>query len=237
MRGLSINLKVLAAAVAIACALAPASTAQQVAARDPDTQALRGSEAVETVLVQAPRPPRDPDYRLGSGDKVRVIVYGEDDLGGEFQVAGSGTIQLPLIGQTKAVGLTARGLADTITAALADGYLKEPRVSVEVTTYRPFYIIGEVNKPGEYAYVDGMTAINAVALAGGYTQRADDGELYVRKENETLERSIDADQLTKIHPGDVIRVPQSTVWAVASFLAPITSIFSPICSIAVHTYC
>ncbi len=146
-------------------------------------------------------------YRLGAGDKVKVTVYGQTDLSGEFVVDGSGTVQLPLIGQVKALGLTVRQFETAITDALKSGdYLKDPRVSVEVTNYRPFYIIGEVNKPGEYPYVNDMTVLNAVALAGGFTFRADDGEVYVRRNGGTTEIKLPADQSTRVEPGDIIRV-------------------------------
>src|ERR1700733_4138852 len=91
-------------------------------------------------------------YRLGTGDKLKLTVFGQDDLGGEFTVDDQGFIRLPLIGQVKAAGLTIHDFEDAVTSKLADGYLRDPRVSVQVVNYRPFYIIGEVNKPGEYPY-------------------------------------------------------------------------------------
>lgn len=147
-------------------------------------------------------------YHLGTGDKVKMTVFGQDDLGGEFIVDDTGFIRLPLIGQVKAAGLTVREFEDAVTAKLADGYLRDPRVSAEVTNYRPFYIIGEVNKPGEYAYVNGMNALNAVALAGGYTYRADDSVVYVRRKGSPTEEKDPADQTTSINPGDIIRVAE-----------------------------
>ena len=109
------------------------------------------------------------DYVLGPGDKMRLIVFGETDLSGEFTIDGSGFVRLPLIGQVRAAGYTSQQLEAAIGGALAQGYLKQPRVSVEVSTYRPFYIIGAVNRPGQYPYVDHMNALNAIALAGGFT--------------------------------------------------------------------
>ena len=150
----------------------------------------------------------DEHYTLGAGDKVKVTVYGEDDLSGEFLVDGSGHVQLPLIGQVKAAGLTIRQFVDEVTTALENGYLKDPKVSVQVSNYRPFYIIGEVNKPGEYPYESGLTVLRAVALAGGYTYRANDGSVYVRRINEAKEHSMPADATTRVYPGDIIRVPE-----------------------------
>jgi len=147
-------------------------------------------------------------YRLGTGDKLKMTVFGQQDLSGEFVVDDTGFIRLPLIGQVKAAGLTIHEFEDAVTVKLADGYLRDPRVSVEVTNYRPFYIIGEVNKPGEYAYVNGMNALNAVALAGGYTYRADDSIVYVRHKGSPTEEKDPADQTTAIYPGDIIRVAE-----------------------------
>ena len=123
----------------------------------------------------------------GPGDKIRVTVFGESDLSGEYQVDGSGMVRLPLIGTLRAAGYTAPALEQAIAAALADGYLKYPRVNVEIATYRPFYIIGAVNRPGQYPYVDHMNALNAVALAGGFTDQAVESTLYIRHEGSTKE--------------------------------------------------
>jgi polysaccharide export outer membrane protein len=161
------------------------------------------------------------DYRLGTGDKVRVTVYGEDDLSGEFQVDSTGTLRLPIIGQVRAAGLTAKALEDSITATYGQGYLLQPRVNVEVTAYRPFYIIGEVNRPGEYAYVNGMNVLNAVALAGGFTTKATEGHVYLRKAGTSREITVAADQLTDVMPGDIVRVGSNPLMDVLSIVSPI----------------
>ncbi|HEY1614986.1 MAG TPA: polysaccharide biosynthesis/export family protein [Rhizomicrobium sp.] len=165
-------------------------------------------------------------YRLGTGDKVRVIVFGEDDLGGEFDVDGSGFVRLPLIGQIHAGGLSTQELEARIEAALADGYVNMPRVSVEVTTYRPFYILGEVSKPGQYAYVNDMSALNAVALAGGYTPQANDSSVYVRRNGQVDEVKLPADDTTHIYPGDVVRVPRTLFWSAINYAGPLSAIIS-----------
>ncbi len=148
------------------------------------------------------------DYKLGTGDKLRVIVFGEADLGGEYVVDSGGFIRLPLIGQIHAAGDTVRQFENEVISKLKDGYLKDPRVSAEVLNYRPFYIIGEINKPGEYAYVNGMSVLNAVALAGGYTFRADQRRVYIRRDGTGKEETLNADQTTKVNPGDIIRVAE-----------------------------
>jgi polysaccharide export outer membrane protein len=147
-------------------------------------------------------------YLLGSGDKVRVIVYGEDDLGGEFDVDGTGIVRMPLIGAVQAAGMPVRDFEQQIAARLSQGYLLNPRVSVQVTSYRPFYIIGEVGKPGEYPYVNGMNVVNAVALAGGYTYRASDSDVFVRRNGSQREEELPANERTRIYPGDIIRVAE-----------------------------
>lgn len=153
-------------------------------------------------------PITDEHYRLGTGDKLRVTVYGEEDLSGEFLVDGSGQVQLPLVGNVKAAGLTLHEFIAEVTAALKDGYLRDPKVSAEVLNYRPFYIIGEVNKPGEYPYENGLNVLGAVALAGGYTYRANDNDVYIRRAGNSDEKAYPAESSTKIYPGDIIRVAE-----------------------------
>ena len=146
------------------------------------------------------------DYRLGAGDKIRVTVFGEADLSGEFVVDGGGYIRLPLIGEVKAIGLSARIFETEIEKQLKEGYLKEPRVNVEVTAYRPFYILGEVNRPGPYPFVNGMTVLNAIALAGGYTYRANERVGVIRRAGQAKEERLPLDQTVKIYPDDIITV-------------------------------
>lgn len=147
-------------------------------------------------------------YTLGSGDKVRVTVFGHEDLSGEFEVDGSGNISLPLIRNVKAEGLTVRQLEQSITERLSPDYLINPSVSVEVLNYRPFYIYGEVTKPGSYPFVNGMTVVNAVAMAGGFTYRARTGSVRIVRAGDPQRNAIDADKDTPVLPGDIIEVPE-----------------------------
>ncbi|MBV9062248.1 MAG: SLBB domain-containing protein, partial [Alphaproteobacteria bacterium] len=117
---------------------------------------------------------------------------------------------------------TAANLEADIADQLAGGYLQNPRVSVEITTYRPFYVIGEVNRPGEYPYVNGMSALNAIALAGGFTEHASEQTVYIRRNGSTREESVPADQMTRIFPGDVLRIKMSTFWSVMSVVSPLS---------------
>jgi len=160
--------------------------------------------------AHAQQPPpaaaQDGDYLLGSSDKVRVTVYGEPTLSGEFFVTGSGMVSLPLIGEVKAAGLSLRQFQDAVQKSLSDGYLKEPRVSAEVLTFRPFYILGEVTKPGTYPYTSGLTVMNAVATAGGYTYRADKKQVFVKRNGATDETKLELTPSVTVAPGDTIRI-------------------------------
>ena len=161
------------------------------------------------------------DYQLGPGDKIRVTIFGESDMSGEYQVDGSGMVRLPLVGTLQAKGATAPALEQEIAAALEAGYIKNPRVNVEITLYRPFYIIGAVNRPGQYPYVDHMSALNAVALAGGFTDQAIQSTVYVRHENSATEQTVETNQLTHLDPGDVVRVKTSPFWEAMNLFSPV----------------
>lgn len=148
------------------------------------------------------------EYRLGAGDRVSVIVFRHDDLSGAFSVDGSGQVSLPLIGALQAQGLTVRELELVIEERLRGDYLNRPDVSVEVLTYRPFYILGEVNEPGNYPYVDGLTVVNAVAMASGYTYRADRNRVMLQRAGETQETPYSISATSPVMPGDTIRIPE-----------------------------
>jgi protein involved in polysaccharide export with SLBB domain len=168
--------------------------------------------------------PGKPDYVLGTGDKIKIIVYGEDDLGGTFQVDARGFVQLPLIGPIMAAGGTGTELGARYQSALSDGFVISPKVAVEVAQYRPFYVIGEINHPGQFDYANGISVVDAVALAGGYTIKAVSSSVYIRHANAKDEEEAPLDESTKVQPGDVVRVPATTFWKVMDVLSPITSI-------------
>lgn len=150
-----------------------------------------------------------PDYQLGAGDKLKIMTFGEDSLTGEFQVSGSGKVAMPLLGEVSAVGLTAREFQQRLETALKEGdFLKDPKVTVEVMNYRPFYILGEVNKPGEYPYTNGLTVMNAVATAEGFTYRANKGRVKIKRASGEKEEEFPLTPLTPVAPGDTIRIPE-----------------------------
>lgn len=172
------------------------------------TSAVQGQPAAVQPTGGSATVSSAESYKLGTGDKIKVTVFGQDDLGGEFTVDDTGVVRLPMIGQVQAAGRTVHDFEEAVTTKLADGYLVNPRVSVEVTNYRPFYIVGEVTKPGEYPYETGMNVMNAVSLAGGFTYRADDTEVYIRHKDSSVEVKMPADSTVPLQPGDIITVKE-----------------------------
>lgn len=147
-------------------------------------------------------------YRLGPGDALRVTVFRHEDLSGEFTLDGDGYFAMPLVGEILGGGRNARQLENEIEVAFTSGgYLVDPQVSIEVLNYRPFYIIGEVNNPGSFEYVNGMTVINAVALAGGFTYRADQDDIVISRGGSSGPE-IEAAPDTEVLPGDIIEVQE-----------------------------
>ncbi|MDB5701415.1 MAG: polysaccharide export protein [Sphingomonadales bacterium] len=148
-------------------------------------------------------------YALSAGDKLRITVYSEPALTGEYAINSAGNVAFPLIGDIPAANGPVEKLADAITAKLARGYVKDPRVSVEVLNYRPYYILGEVNKPGGFPYSVNLTIEQAVAAAGGYSYRANRRYAIVRRANEPEEHSVDLrGRPSYVLPGDTIRISE-----------------------------
>jgi len=150
----------------------------------------------------------EPPYRLDSGDRLRIIVYGQEGLSNSYFVNASGAITMPLIKSVKARGLTTEELARIVADRLRGGYIREPHVAIEVETYRPFFILGEVTIPGQYAYVPHMTAEHAVAIAGGFTPRAYRSDIKLDRPatGGVVRNSVPL--LTRIQPGDTIIVKE-----------------------------
>src|SRR5665213_1747594 len=159
------------------------------------------------AYAAAPMPARyDAGYRLDAGDKLRVVVYGQEGLTNTYAIDAGGSITMPLIGSVPARGRTPATLAAEITAKLRNGFIREPSVAVEIDSYRPFFILGEVAAPGQYPYVPNMTVESAVAIAGGFTPRA-------RRDTVTLTHTDSAGASrvvvplgTTVSPGDTVLV-------------------------------
>ena len=199
---------VLAAPLARAQQAHPAATAPVAAAPAATMPAPAPAAKTPAAAPTIPATTADEGYRLGSGDKIHVGIFGQPDLNGDFVVDGGGSIQLPLIGSVKAAGLTVAEFQKEVTTKFADGFLVNPSVEVDVVNYRPFYIIGEVKAPGQYPYVNGMSILNAVALAGGFTDRADKSEVYIRRNGSSKETEYPGDETTKVNPGDIVRISE-----------------------------
>ncbi len=185
-----------------------AQTAYPVASTDSGgaISAIRASYAASPVVANAyaaaPPAQHDAAYHLDAGDKLRVVVYGQEGLTNTYAIDAGGAITMPLIGAVSARGKTPAGLAADISVRLRNGYIREPSVAVEVETYRPFFILGEVAAPGQYPYVPNMSVESAVAIAGGFSPRA-------KRDSVTLTHNAGRVVVplgTSISPGDTILV-------------------------------
>ena len=148
-------------------------------------------------------------YSIGSGDMLSIQVFGEEDLSIEVRLSDAGTISYPFLGELRAKGLSIGELSEIIRSKLADGYLISPSVNVTVLEYRQFFINGEVEKPGGYPYQPGLTLQKAVALAGGFTERASKTKLYVVPDGKEGEDPVRIKLGTMVRPGDIITVEES----------------------------
>lgn len=170
------------------------------------------SSASRTAEIASLQPDSEEEgpYRLGAGDKVRITVFGEPTLSGEYTVAASGDLSFPLMGNVPAAGRTVVEVQESIRAGLSQGYIRDPRISIEIIDYRPFFVLGEVNRPGQYPYSIGLTAAQAIAAAGGFTYRANRRRIYIKRALETAERLVDGRRASsvRIRPGDTIRVAE-----------------------------
>lgn len=149
----------------------------------------------------------DRTFRLGIGDKLKITVFGEENLTSQVEVNSGGAIAIPLIGEVPAKGKTIGELKETLVRRLGDGYLKNPRINVEVLNFRPIYVHGEVKTGGEFPYKNGLTFRDAVAMAGGYTYRAQQNHLLLVREG-GQEQRLQLPSDLPVLPGDNIRIPE-----------------------------
>ncbi len=162
---------------------------------DADQQALIQSAATNAPTLQA-------------GEKIKVTVFGEDRLTGEYEIDPAGYVSLPLAGTIKAAGLTKPQLEQELSKKFRGEYLRNPKVTVDVATFRPFYILGEVTKAGEYPYKSGLNVMSAMALAGGATYRASRSSVLIQHPGENGFREYPMSPTIPVLPGDLIRVPE-----------------------------
>jgi polysaccharide export outer membrane protein len=152
--------------------------------------------------------PGQPGYTLDAGDRLRIVVFGQDGLTNSYAVDASGNIDMPLIGAVAARGLTTDQLAARVADKLRDGYIREPHVAVEVESYRPFFILGEVTQPGQYPYVASMTVETAVAIAGGFTARAQRKSVVLNRNYYGQQMRISVPLTFPLRPGDTLNVQE-----------------------------
>lgn len=169
--------------------------------------AIAGCSASVGPVAQLGMPEAAAAYRLGLGDKLKIAVFGEDNLSGQFEVSPTGNVAMPLVGEMPARGLTVAEFRSRLAARLQDGYLKNPKVTVDVVNYRPVYVYGEVRTSGEIPYKTGMRLRDAIALAGGYTYRADESYISLGRGDQP-EREVRLSGESPVLPGDNIRVPE-----------------------------
>jgi polysaccharide biosynthesis/export protein len=172
-------------------------------------QAPRPVAAVApAVMVPALAPVEHAGYALDTGDRLRIVVFGQDALSNTYTVDAAGAVTMPLIGAVAARGLTTRQLAGAIATRLRQKFLRDPYVAVEVDTYRPFFVLGEVTYPGQYPYVPNMTVEAAVAIAGGFTPRAYKYDVKVTRKFHGIPERITLPMQSAVRPGDTITVKE-----------------------------
>jgi polysaccharide export outer membrane protein len=175
---------------------------------------LIGASLLAGCAATQSYPPADPEtyntlvapYRLDSGDRLRVVVFGQPDLSNTYTIEQGGYISMPLVGDVMARGRSTRQMQGEIAARLAKGFVKSPDVSVEVDRYRPFFIMGEVTSAGQYPYVNGMTAQTAVAIGGGFTPRAQRKDLDVTRQVDGKVTTFRILPTQPVYPGDTVNV-------------------------------
>lgn len=161
-----------------------------------------------TPASPASTPTTPEEFRLGSGDHIRVTVFGADQISGEYAVDLSGSVAIPLAGIVPAQGLTPPELASNIAARLHEQHMVEnAQVSIEVISTRPIYVLGEVGKPGEYPFHAGLNVVSAVATAGGFNYRANQDYVFVRRAGQGDEIKVPFDSAAALYPGDIVRIP------------------------------
>ena len=149
------------------------------------------------------------EYKLGTGDKIRIQVYNEDDLYLEARVNDSGIISYPFLGTLKVRGLTPVQIEDVITSKLKGDYLVNPKVSVDIIEYRQFYVNGEVQAPGGFPFQPGITVRKAISVAGGFRERASKEKIFIIRESSPDKKAVKVDLDEKVAPGDIITVEES----------------------------
>ncbi|MCC6887907.1 MAG: polysaccharide export protein [Hyphomicrobiales bacterium] len=186
------------------------SLAYERNARPATPSRVESALPVPQVIPAAVQSRPQPAYTLDTGDKLRIVVFGQDGLSNSYFVDAAGQVNLPLIGAVTARGLTTQQLSRAVAAKLRAGFIREPHVAIEIETYRPFFILGEVTQPGQYPYVPNMTVETAVAIAGGFTPRAFRHDVQIDRPSAgaTVRSRSSVPLLTEVQPGDTIVIKE-----------------------------
>jgi polysaccharide biosynthesis/export protein len=215
MRLRGLFLVMLAMLALSACARqAPRYAAVQVPVNSLDARMYGAPQPQSYVVRQAVRAVpvavsfEDGPYTLDSGDKLRIVVFGQDTLSNNYTVDAQGAVTMPLVGAVAARGLTTAQLGNAIAARLRSGYVRDPSVAVEIETYRPFFVLGEVTFPGQYPYVPNMTVENAIAIAGGFTPRASKDKVTITRKVNGVPTRTTLPLRYPLRPGDTIQVSE-----------------------------
>jgi polysaccharide export outer membrane protein len=184
------------AAWVVCSALAACDNAASLGPASPEEEA----GLIRSAAVTAPE--------LQPGDKIKVTVFGEDRLSGEYEIDQAGFVSLPLAGTLKAAGLSKQQMEQALAKKFSNEYLRDPKVTVDVSNFRPFYIMGEVARPGEYPFKNGLNAMSAIALAGGMTYRAKQSTVQIQHVREPGFKDYPMSPTIPVLPGDLIRIPQ-----------------------------
>lgn len=188
------SMKIFALLAVITLVLAACETGASIGQATVDEQ-----RAIKVAAASGPA--------LQAGEKIKVIVFGEDRLTGEYEIDPAGFVALPLAGTVKAAGLTKADLEKALAKKFSGEYLRNPKVTVEVSAFRPFYILGEVGKPGEYPFKSGLNVVSAIALAGGTTYRASYSTVLIQHAGEGGFKEYPMSPAIPLFPGDLVRVP------------------------------
>jgi polysaccharide biosynthesis/export protein len=175
----------------------------------PGLQTAQYAEANASYASPAPMRNSDGPYMLGPGDRLRIKVYSDPDMTGEYEINSSGAVAIPLVGDVKASGMTTHQLEQAIARRMKGKVATEPHVSVEMAAYAPYYVFGEVKNAGEFQYHLGLTVADAIAAAGGLTYRANEHRISLRRAGSRVEQTVALDVPVRIYPGDNIRVAES----------------------------
>jgi polysaccharide export outer membrane protein len=186
----------------IPCLLLALTLAACSAADQSQSESAALASYARTIPVRG----SDGPYHLGPGDRIHIRAYDDTNLTGDYEVNSAGYVSVPLIGQVKAAGLTTRQLEHAIVGQMKGRIAQDPKINVEIATYAPFYIFGEVKKAGVYPYQPGLTVADAVATAGGLTYRADEDSIAVQHAGSRTQQVVPLNVPVKIYPGDNIRI-------------------------------